>query len=102
MALIEITTTDAPPVEREDLFSIDGVVYTIPKDMPGTLALTLLDTARKQGESVAISWLLEEVLGENAYGALLACKTVTRTQMSAVVTVIREKVMGALEQMQGE
>lgn len=102
MALIEITTTNPVFAEREPLFSIDGVEYTIPKEISGSVALAFLEEARNHGEALAVGWLLKEVLGEESHAALVACKTVTGPQMAAVVTVVRERTMAAMEAMQGE
>lgn len=101
-ALIEITT-DAPEfLEREPLFSIDGVTYTIPKVISGSTALTMLKVAREEGEGLALAWVMEEVLGTEAFNALSACKTVTQAQIGAIMTVVRERAMAAMEAVQGE
>lgn len=102
MALIEITT-DAPEfAETEPLFSIDGVTYSIPKIISGSTALAFLKAAREDGEGLATAWLMEEVLGKEAFDALAACKTVTQAQMGAVMTVVKERTMAALEAVRGE
>jgi len=65
--------------ERVHLFSIvrsvegaeDSVVeYSMPKAENGGLALGYLKRARHEGEDLAGSWLLEEVLGAAGYDAL--------------------------------
>lgn len=102
-ALIEITTRPADqPVATEPLFSIDGVTYSIPQEISGNIALGVLHRARELGEGLALSWMLEEVLGTEAYTALLNCHDVTPAQMKAIMTVVRTKVMGVMEATQGE
>lgn len=100
--MIEIVTTNPAFAEREPLFSIDGTVYTVPKEISGTLALGFLDQVRDHGEAIAMGWLLREVLGAEAHAALAACKTVTAAQMAAVMSVVRDKTMAAMEAVQGE
>lgn len=99
--LIEITTS-TEPVATEPLFSIDGVVYSMPVEVPGNVALGYLEQMRQGGEAVAIAWALEQVLGEKAYQALVNCKSLQPHQLSAIMTIVTERIMGALEAVRGE
>ena len=72
---------DAAP-ERYRLFSIvtedpeTGAQvttdYTMPRAKHPGIVLEYLSMARKRGEEIAAAWLLERVLGEQGYSALIA------------------------------
>ncbi len=99
--MIEISTdkpvSNAPEVP---VFSLDGRVYTIPAEIPGWLALQVLHRMRTEGEHVAISWALEELLQEG-YHALLAYKGLTTGELKAVLGAVQKRLMGAMEEIQG-
>lgn len=70
--LIELTSPEkGDAVERVELFSIDGKVYTVPKALSPTVGLRYVHIARKQGQEMAADYLLETMLGEEAYEALM-------------------------------
>lgn len=70
--LIELTSPkEKAEVERVELFSIDGKVYTVPRELSPTVGLRYTNIARKQGQEMAADYLLETMLGEEAYSALL-------------------------------
>ncbi len=81
-----------------DLFSIDGKVYTMPAEVSASVALQMLHVARESGEQAAVSWAMEEVLGKEAYDALRTCKALKAHQLQAVIKVVTEKVMDAMEE----
>lgn len=102
-AIIAITTPAAgTPVAMVDLFSIDGTMYQMPEEISGATPLELLHRIRHEGEASALSWMLQEVLGDAAYTALMACKTIRPSELGAIMAVVQERVMGAMEQIQGE
>ncbi len=66
--------TDAP--ERFELFTIvdtggKSTRYSMPRAKHPGIVLEYLQVARKQGEELASSWLLEKVLGAAGYSALV-------------------------------
>jgi hypothetical protein len=101
-ALIEIVTDQDAIVEMVDLFSIDGTTYQMPKEISGSVPLELLHRIRTEGEPSALSWMLQEVLGDTAYMALMGCKAMKPNQLGAIMTVVQERVMGAMEEIRGE
>jgi hypothetical protein len=96
--MIEIDTTapvdDVPPIP---VFSIDGKQYTMPGVIPGSIALQVLERIRTDGEAQATAWAVPEVLGEEAWYALLNCPNIQQHQVQAIMEVVGEHVMGALE-----
>lgn len=95
---IVIDTNEEPRgVEVETLFVIDNEEYKIPKVVPAIVGMRALEVAATDGEAASVRWLLREVLGEKAYDALLACESVTSTQLGQIMTVVRDKAMGDME-----
>jgi hypothetical protein len=101
-AVLEFSSPDPFAETTEDdripLFSIDGQTYTIPARFDPIIALRALDMARRRGEEIMFSWLLEEALGEEGYQALLGCSSVTPSQLQALMEKVSDQVMGALEE----
>jgi hypothetical protein len=96
--MIEIVTTTPVNEDREALFSIDGTTYTIPVEVPGNLALQAIERTRYESETAVTAWIMEQVLGRDAYRALLDCPHVKPSQLKAITMICREKVMGDLEE----
>ena len=97
-SLIEIVTDpfDTPP-DAIPLFSIDGVTYSMPGEVSAATSLKALDLARRSGMESAVSWILEEVLGLEAYTALLNCKALKASQLAAIMEVVEKHTLGAME-----
>jgi len=95
--MIEINSNEINTAVK-DLFSIDGRVYTMPAEVSASVALEMLHRARTEGEQAAVSWVMEEVLGKEAYDALRTCKALKAHQLQAVIQVVTENVMGAMEE----
>lgn len=96
--MIEINTNE--PVETVPgipVFSIDGKEYCMPGVIPGNTALRVLELIRVSGEVHAMAWAVPEVLGEKAWNALLNCPTIRQEQVNAIMEVVGEHVMGAVE-----
>jgi hypothetical protein len=96
-SLVEIVTTDAPEAELVPLFSIDGQVYSIPAEVSASMALRVLDEARRSGMEAAMSGALEELLGAEAYQALLHCTSLTTAHLEAIMDAVQGHVLGGLE-----
>lgn len=94
-------TTDQSPVEQEPIFSIDDVTYSMPSTVSAAVAVKFLDVNRNQGGEAAVSWLMEEVLGTEAYKALMACKTLKPADLKAVMKIVTDKALGVLEEASG-
>lgn len=97
--MITITTTETvQEAPREPLFSIDGTEYTIPVEVPGSMALRAMEMTRTAGEAPTTAWIMEQLLGKEGWKALRACDQVTKPQMKAIMAVCREKVFGDMEE----
>ncbi|WP_030506359.1 hypothetical protein [Microbispora rosea] len=97
--IVRLTTTAAPAeVEKVPLFSIDDVEYGMPARIGTNIALKYLRMVRTQGSDVAEAWLLEEVLGAEAYEALMEYDQLTVDQLNQVMAIVRDHVLGQAEQ----
>lgn len=83
--------------DRVDLFELGGKMYTMPAEVPGSLALEAMEIFRRQGDAAASAWLLKEVIGEEAYGALRTCKTLRKEDLQAIQKIVSEHVFGSPE-----
>jgi hypothetical protein len=99
--VIELTSETAGPIEEVELFSIDGIVYTMPAKVGTNVSLQYLRMVRTQGQEVALGWLLERVIGEDAYEALMNCDGLTPDALAQVMEVVRQHTMGAVEAPKG-
>jgi hypothetical protein len=90
--------------EREPLFSIDDVEYTIPVEgaVPPALGLESLEVARVNGQPHAEAWLAEMLLGSAGWRALRTCPDIEMGQMQAIMRIMRDRAMGALEIEEGK
>lgn len=96
-------TTDAPesPAEREPLFYVDGVEFTIPKEVPPVLAVQYLRNLRGGSAEVALSKVFDELIGKEGVNALARVRNLRKSELAQIMGVIQEKVMGVLEDAQG-
>lgn len=97
--MIEIVTTQPTPESgREPLFSIDGTAYTIPMEVPASLALEAMEITRQRGEASATAWVMEQLLGAEGWKALRTCPQVRKADMRVLMRICRERVFGGMEE----
>ena len=84
--------------ERVELFTVtrDGkpTTYSMPNEPFPGLSLQYLKRARKEGETMAGSWLLEQVLGEEGYDALAGEPDVTLAQINGIAATALKVITG--------
>jgi hypothetical protein len=88
------TKTTTEFFEREPLFEIDGVAYTIPVKFPATTVLAYNDVLLDGGASMAEAWLLKHALRENGFRALLSYPMTTE-QLAQLVDILWNKLIEA-------
>jgi len=94
-----LSTTAAPaPVEKVPLFFIDDVEYGMPKKIRPNVSLKYLRMIREQGADVAGAWLLEEVIGTEAYEALMNYNALEEEHLNRVMQIVEKHVLGQAEQ----
>lgn len=87
----------AAPDKTVHLFTLDGVDYYVPAKPRANVSLQYLRMARNEGEISAGGWLLEEMLGEEAYTALAGWDGLTTDVMSQLMGAVTKLVMGSVE-----
>jgi hypothetical protein len=99
-SLVEIVSTpEDPEDEGIPVFSIDGVLYCMPSMVESSLALEMLDQVRHTDEMSATAWMLEQVLGTEAYQALKSARGMKPEQLNAIIDHVVDHAMGGLEGM---
>lgn len=88
------------PVEREELFSIDGTKYYMPREVPPHVAMKYLRDIRDNPVEVALSRLLYNVIGEKAMNALADFEDLTKQNLEDLMKKVQEKTQGLLEEVQ--
>ncbi len=94
--MLEFTTPKtATPVQRDELFSLDGTAYTIPKKFRAADAIGYVTNLRKFGADVANSIALEYALGEAGYNALLnGGDAISADDIALLVHVVTSRILG--------
>lgn len=95
--VIEIRTNPEAAERREPFFTLDGVEYTIPEMIGGEVSLQALERFRSEPELAVIAWMMETVIGKDAWKALRNAKGLDAADLASVIEAVRTKVMGTLE-----
>lgn len=90
-------SSSAPDREPDlvHIFSVDGTPYYLDRNQDATVALTYLRLVRSEGQNVALSYMFEEVMGTEAYEALMNCKGLTPAQLGQVMLVVQTVLLGS-------
>lgn len=98
--MITITTKTERPdwkADREPIFSIDGVEYTIPKKVPTNVGLEAMEKVSELGGAAGTRWLMVLMLGQKGWDALRTCEDLEPADLQAVQEVIRTRVFAEVE-----
>jgi len=87
---------------RVPLFYIDDTEYTIPNEVDMVIALRYAEVTTVEGQEAALVGLFKEVVGEEAWAALLAYKGMAKDELIQLLESVNEHVMGALQEAQGK
>ena len=96
-------TEDEPEIEKDKLFSIDGVDYMIPVRFGPGVGLIYLDLIG-EGRDVALAAILKTVIGEQGWKALLRLAEkdrITVGQFKGILTKVQERTFGAVQELEG-
>ena len=100
--IIELTSgVPADLVEREPFFSIDGKMYTIPKEVSPNLAMIYLKVLRTAGADKAVQVIMDRLLGPEAIDALAECDAINDEQMRKIIGRVQLKINGVMEKVTG-
>jgi hypothetical protein len=91
-------TTEADTAEEVmvRLFSIDGTPYYVPGTPDVGLAFKYLRVVRSQGQEMAVLWLLETALSEQAFDALVS-KRFKPEAWAKVAAALQTILLGGME-----
>lgn len=95
-------TSKAADADRIVLFYVDDQEYSIPKRVGRNHGLRYLRTMRKQGEALAAQELLEILIGEDGYEALMDCDDLEDAQLDQIMTRLRDMALGEVEEQEGK
>lgn len=101
-APVRLTSKSATPATRIVLFYVDDEEYSIPKRVGRNHGLRYLRTSRKQGEALAAQELLEVLIGEDGYEALMNCDDLKDEQLDQIMTRLRDMALGEVEDEEGK
>lgn len=96
-----VTHVDAPVFDREPLFYIDDIEFTIPKEVPPNITIGYIRDMRNGNTEQATARVFDALLGREGLDALAECDSLEPEQLKEIMRVIEIKVMAAAEQMQG-
>lgn len=99
---VRLTRTEPEPAELVTLFYLDDEEYKVPARFPVNVALKYLRMARTEGQEVASGWLLEQVLGEDGYTALMNWGGLELEHLEQISTIAHKLVVGELEGPKGK
>ena len=99
---IELNSTPETEVEKVELFSLNGVSYSIPKKPRVNVALRYLKMAREEGTEAASAFLLESLVGEEAYKALMDFDDLTQETLGQIAEAAQKHTLGGLEAPKGK
>jgi hypothetical protein len=91
---------DAVPPDREELFRVEGKVYTVPKKIDPGIAFRYMKSVRKGKSDQAAADMLYEVLGEPVIDVLAADK-LDEDQVAAVMKAAEKYAMSAIRKTLG-
>lgn len=79
--------------DREPLFKLGGVLYTIPTRVSAGVSLEYMRLSGMAGERTAIIWAMQTLIDQNGYAALVKNDTFTAEELSGITAVLMAKVI---------
>jgi hypothetical protein len=89
-------TTTPVDAEREELFTVDGVAYTIAKTVPASAGLEYIRIAAEVNTDAGIVFAMRTALGTAGFNALRAAQDVTAEDMRAVMNACTTLLLGSV------
>lgn len=83
--------------QRETLFYIDDTEYSVEVHPSPARSLKYLKLMRDEGADIATQYMLENLLGEEGYQALMEYEDLTDEQFEQVVTAASKIMLGSFE-----
>jgi hypothetical protein len=83
--------------ETVELFSIDDVAYHIPAVPRLNISLKYLRIARNEGETMAVAYLLEALLGKDGWEALTEYDDLKPEEFQQIVSAAQKIAVATVE-----
>ena len=99
---VRLSSKPSVEVARVVLFYVDDEAYSIPEKIGRNHGLRYLRTANKKGEALAAQELLEILIGEDGYTALMECEGLSDDDLDRIMTQLRDGALGAVEEESGK
>ena len=84
-------------IPREPIFSIDGVEYTIPKEVGAEVVAQAMDRLRTEPDAAISAWCAERLIGKEGWQALLNVEGLDKATFRGIMRICRERIFGGLE-----
>lgn len=88
-------------VEQIELFTLEGVTYTMPKQLDAKSILAFMQEVRNVGVEAASVGLLIELIGQTAYRKLRDYPGLQLRDLKAIFDTVGKAAMGAMEEVTG-
>jgi hypothetical protein len=92
MVLNLSTTAQAAEEAREDFFAVDGVMYTVPAEVPAVEGVRYLNDVRDSGVEVAVARLMHRMVGEDGMRALARTTDMKPSDFKVLLRTVQRKV----------
>lgn len=89
-------TTTPVDAEREELFTVDGVAYTIAKTVPASVGLEYIRIKCERDPDAAIMFAMRTALGQKGFDALRAAADVSSDDMQTVMSACTALLIGSI------
>ena len=101
--ILVLSSKDPAPGRRKvPLFELDGKTYTVDSPQPPNRGLRYLHLMHTQGTQVAYAYMLETMLGEEGYAALMGFDGLQSEHMERLVEDALKLLLGSHEGPKGQ
>jgi hypothetical protein len=101
--IISLRSAKSPePEKRVPAFSVDGTVYSILVNPRMNQGMRYVHIGRKQGSEMAADYMLEVLLGEDGYEALLSYDALDEADLEAIMNAASRIMAGAVDAPKGK
>lgn len=98
-ALVFTSRKDKPKEERIPLFSIDGEVFTVPKEPSPAIGVRFLDNARRVANPLQAGLaLVEDMVGSGPYQKLLAWDDLDDDRLTQIINECIARALGGVSE----
>lgn len=89
-------TSAAPEEEQkfETLFTVDDKEYALWINPPASVGLAYLKMVKEENTEAAAVWLLEQMIGEDGYEALMGLPDLKEEDLTRIMKICKQYSMG--------